>query len=498
MYLGRPSCDPLEKGESRPCLRPGDFPSLASDPDKRVLTRTCCCWNSELSLLPFCFCLSARFFPLPGTPSSQVYWLSSTSHTCLIVVMEKSQQTSTLQKVANSEFGTTYLPLNCQSPAPTLEVMQSWGETQPLPGRWSSLRKPKNPFFKTSIIGRRMQNPCLPLPQPPWGIPAQAGAQPVGEVKPKTGGERPASCAGLRVDGDACEATGPTRGPGYQGPQTARAVGTGDRELGQWNGFAVALPRVVLAHLLHLCGPCSHCPPCSALRAVPQRGLQAPGCEACTGRPSGPPLRGGAGRPGGGSSPGSLLGAAVQAWWLVPLSYLAVLPARPPHLPTWPITCGPAGATSPPSSSPPRPPLPSGDRQPPDGPGAPPSQLPPFATSRDRCPAVHEDDTADRREADRLWIDAPSPSPPETGFGLLRRLLLLLHRRQGSPGSGPGHASCHVTPQSSGSGRPSASPGLSPDVTCSDLPGPCARPPPPPHGSCVFLPHGSPVLPGGR
>ncbi|XP_044895054.1 uncharacterized protein LOC102900202 isoform X4 [Felis catus] len=278
MYLGRPSCDPLEKGESRPCLRPGDFPSLASDPDKRVLTvtsllfkvsqmsvffsprlfewrrhqltlqpylplhcpphpqRTCCCWNSELSLLPFCFCLSARFFPLPGTPSSQVYWLSSTSHTCLIVVMEKSQQTSTLQKVANSEFGTTYLPLNCQSPAPTLEVMQSWGETQPLPGRWSSLRKPKNPFFKTSIIGRRMQNPCLPLPQPPWGIPAQAGAQPVGEVKPKTGGERPASCAGLRVDGDACEATGPTRGPGYQGPQTARAVGTGDRELAPLHG----------------------------------------------------------------------------------------------------------------------------------------------------------------------------------------------------------------------------------------------------------------------
>ena len=241
----------------------------------------------------------------------------------------------------------------------------------------------------------------------------------MGEVKPKTGGERPASCAGLRVDGDACEATGPTRGPGYQGPQTARAVGTGDRELGQWNGFAVALPRVVLAHLLHLCGPCGHCPPCSAPRAVPQRGLQAPGCEACTGRPSGPPLRGGAGRPGGGSSSGSLLGAAVQAWWLVPLSYLAVLPARPPRLPTWPITCGPAGATSPPSSSPPRPPLPSGDRQPPDGPGAPPSQLPPFATSRDRCPAVHEDDTADRREADRLWIDAPSPSPPETGFGLL-------------------------------------------------------------------------------
>lgn len=40
MYLGRPSCDPLEKGESRPCLRPGDFPSLASDPDKRVLTVT--------------------------------------------------------------------------------------------------------------------------------------------------------------------------------------------------------------------------------------------------------------------------------------------------------------------------------------------------------------------------------------------------------------------------------------------------------------------------
>lgn len=298
------------------------------------------------------------------------------------------------------------------------------------------------------------------------------------------------------MDGDACEATGPTGGPGYQGPQTARAAGTGDRELGQWSGFAVALPSVVLAHVLHLCGPCGHhpsspppppSPPGRASKGAPG----TPGCAACTGRPSGPPLRGGAGRPGGGSSPGSLLDAAGQAWWLVPLSYLAVLPARPPRLPTRPITCGPAGATSPPSSSPPRPPLPSGDRQPLDHPGAPHSQLPPFATSRDRCPAVREDDTADRREADRLWIDAPSPSLPETGFGLLSTVA----RAPRAPVHG---ASCHVTPQSSRSGRPSASPGLSPDVTCSDLPGPCARPPPPPHGSCVFLPHSSPVLPGGR